>query len=175
MRTPIASTGAAGRPAWHALLAPLPAEAVPVRQPVAPPEVLARPEGAAVAGWRQLVLHLSAGAAGSRTLLVVLDATGVPLAASDGVYYREAPAGAAETPPCDAPARVHSESVGGSFAPDGAFRGTHWHSVALDDGRDGDLAWDSSRAVPSDAQVEALTALVAELVRRQPPPESGPP
>jgi hypothetical protein len=48
-----------GRHAWHALLAPLPPDAIPTRQPVAPPEILARPESASIAGWRQLVVHLS--------------------------------------------------------------------------------------------------------------------
>jgi len=38
------------RPPWHALLAPLPADAVPRRQPVASPGILATPAGAALAG-----------------------------------------------------------------------------------------------------------------------------
>jgi hypothetical protein len=36
------------RPPWHALLAPLPADAVPCRQPVASPEILSTPAGAAI-------------------------------------------------------------------------------------------------------------------------------
>src|SRR5688500_5756145 len=51
---------------WHALLAPIPADAVVSRKPVASPEILATPEGAAIAGWEQLTIELSAGAVGLR-------------------------------------------------------------------------------------------------------------
>ena len=99
------------RPAWHALLAPLPSDVMPTRGPVAPPEVLARPEGAAVAGWEQLVVHLSDPCRGLRTILVVLDADGVPVSASDGVFFR-----------IDGePAMVRHESIGGRFEADGTF------------------------------------------------------
>jgi hypothetical protein len=167
----MADSEAERRPAWHALLAPLPAEAVPVCQPVAPPEVLASAAGASLAGWAQLLLYLSAGAAGSRWVLVVLDDSGAPLSASDAVLYRVDPAGTAATPPCDASARIHQESVGGRFERDGSFRGTRWRSVALDVGGDEDLAWESSAAEPSGAEVAALRALVADVLSRRPPRE----
>jgi len=61
------------RPAWLAVLAPLPPDAIPQRQPVAPPEILATPEGASVAGWRQVIIHLSEPSVGLRTLLAVVD------------------------------------------------------------------------------------------------------
>ena len=64
-----------GKP-WQVLLAPLPDEAIVRRQPVGSPEVLATPEGAAIAGWKQLTVELSAGSAGLRHVLVVLDASG---------------------------------------------------------------------------------------------------
>ena len=75
---------------------------------------------------------------------------------SDAVLYRT-PAGI-----------VHQESVGGRFEADGSFRGTRWHSMAVE--REGDDApqWDSTRKVPSPGDVEALRGLVADLVRRQP-------
>ncbi len=155
------------RPPWHALLAPLPADAVPVRQPVAPPEVLATATGSAVAGWEQLVLYLSAGAFGSRIVLVVLDDAGAPLSASDAVLYRMDSAGT-RTPACEVVARIHQDSVGGRFEPDGSFRGTRWHSEAVDQPGAEHLAWDSSPTVPSDADVAALKALVTELLRRRP-------
>ena len=156
------------RPEWHALLAPLPADAVPLRQPVAPPEILATPTGSAVAGWEQLVLYLSAAAFGSRIVLVVLDDAGAPLSASDAVLYRMDPAGTGTTPACDAVARIHQDSVGGRFEPDGSFRGTRWHSEALDEPDAEHLAWDSTPTAPSDAEVAALKALVTELLRRRP-------
>ena len=74
---------------WHELLAPLPADALPRRQPIAAPEVLARPEAAAIADWQQLIVELSAGSAGLRILLVVLDGSGRPISASDAVLRTE--------------------------------------------------------------------------------------
>jgi hypothetical protein len=41
---------------WHALLAPLPNDVIVQRKPVAPPEVLSKPGGAAIAGWEQLTI-----------------------------------------------------------------------------------------------------------------------
>ena len=88
---------------WHALLAPIPPDVIPKRQPVASPEILAEPYGAAIAGWEQLTVELSAGSAGLRHVLVVLDATGQPISASDTVLYRSelpAPREAAESSSC---------------------------------------------------------------------------
>ena len=162
------NSDAPSRPAWHALLGLLPEDAVPLRQPVAPPEVLAGPTGSAVAGWEQLVLHLSAGAAGSRTVLVVLDASGTLLSASDSVLYSTGLSGAPQ-PPEDPPAMIHVESVGGRFEPDGSFWGTRWHSVAVERGGDEEPEWDSTRSEPSADDVAGLRSVVAELIPRQPP------
>jgi hypothetical protein len=156
------------RPAWHALLAPLPADAILARQPVAPPEVLARPEGAAVAGWEQLVVHLSAVPNGSRTVLVLVDGDGRPLSASDGVVYRtELPAGTAGDP---RPAvQFEMESVGGRLELDGRFLGTRWRTVTItrevEDEEEVERR-EATPSAPSDADVAALKALVAEIVRR---------
>jgi hypothetical protein len=128
----------------------------------------ARP-GSALAGWEQITLDLSAGAAGLRILLVVLDADGVVLSASDAVLVRTGPDGGPPSPGSDAPALIHQESVGGRFEPDGSFRGTRWHSTATDpgDGSDG-LQWESTPSDPSPSDVAGLRAMVAELLRRQP-------
>jgi hypothetical protein len=146
------------RPAWHALLAPLPPDAVPTRQPVAPPEILARPEGASIAGWRQLVVHLSDPCKGSRTVLVVVDASGVPISASDGVFF--------QIP--GEPPRIRDESIGGRFEPDGTFRGTHWLSVGEDPGDDRPANLHSTPTTPTADEVAALRALVDEMLQRQP-------
>jgi len=155
-------------PAWHALLGPLPADAVPKRNPVAPPEVLATPAGAAVAGWEQLVLHMSAGAAGSRTILAVLDAEGTLLSASDGVLYATArDDGPAPLDPA-APATFLQLTVGGRFEPDGSFHGTRWHSVAVQRADDNEPEWDSTPSSPSEEDATALRGVAEELIRRQP-------
>ena len=147
------------RPAWHALFAPLPPDAVPRRQPVAPPEILARPEGAAVAGWQQLVLHLSEVPTGSRTILVLLDADGRPISASDGVLYR--------IEQTDGMMRFEMESVGGRLEPDGRFLGTRWRNVSLQrENEDDATPLEATPSTPSDEDVAAIKALVAEVVRR---------
>jgi hypothetical protein len=160
------------RAAWQALLAPLPPDAAPKRQPVAPPEVLAGPHGWAVAGWEQLVLYLSAGPAGSRTVMAVLDGTGALLSGSDGVMFRTGIGGAPPPDDCEAPALIRMESVGGRFEPDGSFHGTRWLSVAVDDGREGDLDWESTPGAPTEADAAALQNLMTELIRRGVPASS---
>jgi hypothetical protein len=152
------------RAPWHRLLAPLPPDAQPRRQPVAPPEVLAGPTGWAVAGWEQVVLYLSAGPAGSRTIMAVLDGDGALLSGSDGVLFRRGVEGTPPPTDCEAPALIHQEMVGGRFESDGSFHGTHWHSVAVDDGREGDLDWESTPSAPTPADAEALQTLLRDLI-----------
>jgi hypothetical protein len=143
--------------AWHALLAPLPPGATVQRRPVASPEILATPEGAAIAGWDQLTVELSAGAAGLRHVLVVVDAGGQVLSASDTVLYcREVPGGGE--------VEIRQESVGGRFEPDGAFRGTRWTSVAMEAAGRETPALESSPSVPSAEDVARIRALVAAVV-----------
>lgn len=153
---------------WHALLAPLPPEAAPRRQPVGPPEVMATPAGAAIAGWEQLVLELSAGAAGLRVVMVVLDDTGRPISASDMVLYRSEAAGGTEAAGACASVEIYQESVGGRLEPDGTFRGTHWRTIGPEPGAGEDPKWESIPSEPSAAEVAGLKALIAELLRRQP-------
>ena len=156
------------RPVWHALLGPLPVDAVPRRQPVASAEVLAGPTGWAVAGWEQLVLHLSAGADGLRTILVVLDASGILLSASDVVLYRTGLRGGPPPGDGDAPAMILQMSLGGRFEDDGSFHGTRWHSVAVEREGDEEPEWESTPSEPSPDDVDGLRAVVAELMQRQP-------
>jgi hypothetical protein len=146
---------------WHALLAPLPSEAIPRRHSVGSPEILARPEGAAIAGWEQLTIDLSAGAAGLRVVMVVLDATGQPIAASDAVLYSvEVREGTVEH---------YHENIGGRLEPDGSFRGTRWRTLMVETADGEPQQLESIPSAPSPADVAALRVLVAELLRRRPP------
>jgi hypothetical protein len=143
------------------LLAPLPSDAVPRRQSVASPEVLARPEGASIAGWEQVTVELSAGAAGLRIVMVVLDATGQPIAASDGVLYRvEIAKGVVE---------YYHENVGGRLESDGTFRGARWRAVVVETGDREERRLETPPSAPSPADVSALKALVTEVLRRSSP------
>jgi hypothetical protein len=139
------------RPSWHALLGPLPADAVPQRKPVG-----SSPIGQSIVGWQQLSINLSDGG-GLRSVLVVLDADGTLLSASDAVLYRTGE---------ESPATILQLSVGGRFEPDGSFHGTRWHSVAIQRGEE-EPDWESTPSAPSEEDVEALRALVAEVIRRQ--------
>ena len=156
---------------WHALLAPLPEDVIVQRKPVAPPEVLSKPEGAAIAGWEQLTVELSAGIAGLRHVLVVLDATGQPISASDHVLYWSEVSKTdqnADTSSGSAPhAEFYQESIGGRFETDGTFRGTRWQTVG-EDYRDGsEPKMDSTPSEPSVADIAGIKALVAEIIKRQ--------
>jgi hypothetical protein len=152
---------------WHLLLGPLPAGAVPTRQPVASAEVLATPTGGVLAGWEQIALHLSAGPAGSRSSLVVLDGQGTLLSGSDNVLYRRGLDGGPPPTESGAPCLIRQESVGGRFEPDSSFHGTRWLSEAEDPGGDVDeLEWKMTKSEPTAHDVEGLRRLVAELLRR---------
>jgi hypothetical protein len=147
-------------PDWHSLLGPLPSNAVPQRQPVASAEVLASPAGSAIAGWEQLVLHLSAGSAGLRTILVVLDGAGALLSASDAVLYNTGSNQAAGA------GAMLQLSIGGRFEDDGSFHGTRWHSVAVERSGAGEPEWESTPSQPSQDDVDGLRRVVAELMQK---------
>lgn len=135
------------RPAWHALLAPLPEGSVPKRAPVA------------VAGWQQLSLELSAGDAGLRHVLLVLDGKGEPVAVSDWVMVRAD----------HERVRYVHENLGGRFER-GKFRGARWRLVSVEDpvSLETETA-ESMRSTPSAADVEAVKSLVTDLLRRARP------
>jgi ribosomal protein S18 acetylase RimI-like enzyme len=153
----------ASRPAWHALLGPLPPGTAPSRTPVGPPEVLRSPAGAAIAGWENLVLELSAGDAGLRVLQVLMDQTGQPISASDHVLYRS-------PHPSDpsAPAEMEHQSIGGRIESGGAFRGTCWHASGPEPPEGQEPRWHMISRPPTAAEIAALLGLVAELLKRSP-------
>jgi hypothetical protein len=152
---------------WHALLAPLPDEAVVSRKPVTPPELANDPSSAAITGWDQLTVELSAGPDGLRHLMVVLDANGQPISAGDHVLTIQA-----LTSESGGELRneyVH-DSVGGRLEPDGTFNGTRWHMVRIlspdEEVGEDDPPAEARSAKPTDEEVLALKALVAEILRR---------
>ena len=142
------------KPAWLALFAPLPEDAVPVRKSVLPPELADRPGAEAIAGWESLAVHLSDAGSGLRHVLVTLDETGRPISASDGLMrFEEGQA-------------VH-ENVGGRLEPDGSFKGTRWRSISVEvEGSDDAEIRDSTPSAPSEEDVRNIKALVAEMLRR---------
>jgi uncharacterized protein len=150
------------RPGWHALLGPLPDGATPRRQPVASPAVQATPEGVAIAGWEQLTVELTAGAAGLRHVMVVLDAGEQPISASDTVLYCREVRGSDEI-------AYHQETLGGRLEPDGTFRSTRWRSEAVGPVDRDELPWTSTPSQPTPQEIERLGALVIEVMRRRPP------
>jgi hypothetical protein len=150
------------QPSWHALLGPLPPDAIPQRRPVASRENLASAGASPIAGWEQVVLHLSAGTAGLRTVLVVLDGSGALLSASDSVLYHT---GAGPSATGSDPGAILQLSIGGRFEDDGSFHGTRWHSVAFERDRD-EPQWESTPSEPSAEDVEGLRSVVQELMGR---------
>ena len=144
------------KPDWHALFAPLPADAVVRRKPVLPPELAGKRESAAIAGWQSLTVELSAGAQGLRHVMVTLDATGTPVSAGDWVLY------------CSGqPVQYVHENLGGRIQPDGSFLGTRWRTVMVEvPGADEPETRETARSEPTPQDVAALMALVKELLKR---------
>ena len=148
--------------AWHALLAPLPDDAVPERELVASPELIASGQADAIAGWESIKLHLSA-LHGLRHILVTIDAEGELLSAGDTVLFQH------EERRADALVTVYdSESIGGRYWPDGSFTGTRWQT-RTEHHEEGHETYSSTPSSPSAEDIAALNRLVAELLRRAPP------
>jgi hypothetical protein len=122
--------------------------------------VLARPEGAAIAGWSSITLELSAPGRGLRHLLITLDETGRPISAADHVLFA--------APAEDSAGRcaIRQESIGGRLEADGTFRGTCWVTTGLEPEEGLEPDWDMRPRAPDDAEIAALKALVAELLGR---------
>ena len=110
----------------------------------------------AIKGWEQLSVELSAGAAGLRHVLVLLDAEGTPVSAGDWVMY------------CSGdPVQYLHENVGGRLEPDGGFLGTRWRTVAVDvPGKDEPETKEMASSEPTAGDVASLKALVQEVLRR---------
>lgn len=152
---------------WHALLAPLPAEAVVSRKPLTPPELADGASKSAIAGWDQLTVELSAGSDGLRHLLVVLDATGQPISAGDHVLtireVTDASSGALLN-------EYLHDSLGGRIEADGTFNGTRWRIVRLlapdeEVGEDNPPS-EARSSKPTDEEIAAIKSLVADILRR---------
>lgn len=149
---------------WHALLAPLPAGAVPRVSPVVSPGQGPALAMAPIVGWESLVLELSAGPTGLRILQVLLDAEGRTLSGSDHILVRSAAAGR------PGPMLMRQESIGGRLEPDGSFRGTFWLVTGPEPTDEEDPQWEAHPREPTNEEVAALTQLLAEVVRRRPKP-----
>src|SRR5689334_15003211 len=145
---------------WHALLGPLPAEGVVPRKPVIPPERGNDPSSAAIAGWQQLTVELSAGPDGLRHLLVVLDSKGAPISASDHVLTIRKISNESSG---DLLNEYVHDSLGGRLEPDGTFNGTRWRMVRVlapdEEVSEDDPPVEAKSAKPTDEEVLALKAL----------------
>jgi len=99
--------------------------------------------------------------------MVVLDATGRPISAGDHVLtIREVTAESTGTLVNE---YVH-DSLGGRIEDDGTFNGTRWHMVRIlapdEEVGDDDPPSEARSAKPTEAEVDAIRALVAEILRR---------
>jgi hypothetical protein len=114
------------------------------------------------------VLSLSAGDNGFRVVTILIDESGRPIGASDGVVYRQEIASPGHSNGERTMAWLH-ESLSGRLEAGSSFRGSRWISTSIL-GADG-TARDGQRNAfeVSDADVEGLRALVAEVLRRLPP------
>jgi hypothetical protein len=139
------------RPPWHALFAPLPDDAELQRKPIG--------DDPAIAGWESLSIHLSAGDHGLRHIMVVTDAAGRPLSAGDWLLVR--------TVDADGRATSIHDNVGGRIELDGRFHGTRWHTVSreLPDSDESEFL-ESTPSTPTDEDVAAIAALVADVLAR---------
>lgn len=152
-----------GRPAWHALFAPIPDGAVIERKPVASAQQMADGSAAAIAGWDSITVHLS-GETGLRHVMLTVDADGSVLAAGDTVLFdRIERRGDTEVTIYD------HENMGGRYERDGSFRGTYWQTRTEQVGDAVEPAVTQSTPLPPTAeQIAALNRLVAEILRRAP-------
>jgi hypothetical protein len=150
------------RPAWLALLAPLPDDAVVERKAVASAQQIADGTAGPIAGWQSISVNLSSPRAGSRNILITVDASGTLLSGGDHVLF--------VTPPADAasPAIYDHESVGGRFEVDGSFRGTRWRTRTeqMPDADDDGTTTLSEPSAPTEQEIAALRSLIAEVMRR---------
>ena len=123
---------------------------------------------AAIAGWDQLTVELSAGRDGLRHLMVDLDETGRPITAGDHVLtIREVPnesSGALLN-------EFGHDSLGGRIEADGTFNGTRWHIVRVlapdEEVREDDPPAEARSGKPTDEEVSAIMELVADILQRE--------
>lgn len=152
-------------PAWLALLAALPDDAIPERKPVASPELIASGQADAIAGWDSITVQLSALEFGLRHLQLTVNADGRLLSAGEHVLLmRKERRGDLIVTICD------QDSIGGRYADDGSFHGTRWktHTEQGDAQADDEPDITSTPSEPSHDDIRALNVLVAEILRRAP-------
>ena len=153
----------ATNPAWLALFAPLPDDAVVERKPVASPELVASGKADPIAGWESISVNLS-DVAGMRHVLITLDANDRLLSAGDMVLFQRT-----EQRGRNVMTIYDQENVGGRFEEDGSFRGTRWVTHTEQIGDDDEHAHTTSLPSPaSPADVASLRVLVAAVLRRAP-------
>ncbi len=158
----------ATNPAWLALFAPLPDDAVVERKPVASPELVANGKADAIAGWDSISVHLS-DVPGLRHVLITLDANDRLLSASDLVLFQRT-----EHRGRDMVTISDQETVGGRYEEDGSFRGTRWITHTEHIGDDEEHAHTTSLpSPPSPADVTSLRAIVDAVLRRAPARKQG--
>lgn len=152
-------------PKWLALLAPLPDDAVPERNPLASAELIASGKADAIAGWHSIIINLSAGVAGLRNVQLTVDAEGKLLSAGDNVLWHRT-----ENRDGLVVTIYDQESIGGRYADDGSFEGTRWvtHTEQDHDHVNEEPAIMSTPSKPSLEDIRALNRLVAEVLRRAP-------
>jgi len=150
-------------PAWLALFAALPADARPVRKPVAPPGSEGAAPDSPIAGWESLTLDLSAPLFGTRIVLVTLDATGAPISGSDHVMTRLVSEGSDDPL---RPSQIRQLSLGGRIEPDGTFRGTYWTVEGVEPEGEEDPNWTYASRPPTDEEVGLLLGLVKDVMAR---------
>ena len=118
---------------------------------------------APIAGWHQVTCEMSAGEAGLRHVMVVLDATGRPISAGDHVLTCRPVEGDSTL------TRFEHESIGGRLEEDGTFNGTHWLMVYVrpsdSDAEEGEPTESYSRR-PTAEETTALHALVASVLAK---------
>lgn len=151
----------ATKPAWLALFAPLPDDAVVERKPVASPELAASGKADAIEGWESITAYLS-DPAGVRHVLITVDGNGTLLAGNDMVMFqREEQRGR------DLVTIYDHENVGGRFEGDGSFRGTRWITHTEQIGDDDENAQATSLpSPPSEQDVASLRAIIDAVIRR---------
>lgn len=149
-------------PEWLALLSPLPDEATVQRKPVASAEQIETGTAGPIAGWHSLTVYLSEPAFGLRHVHLTLDADDNLLAGGDNVMFVR------ETTPDGLEATLtEHHSVGGRFAQDGSFRGTHWISVLeTQPGADEGVTRSAEQRPPTDDEIAALKRIVEDVLRR---------
>lgn len=156
-------------PSWLALLAPLPADVVPERKPVASAEQLENGTAGPIAGWQSVTVNLSTPE-GSRHILITIDASNTLLSAGDHVLFVREPA----LRDGITVAIYDHESVGGRYADDGSFHGTRWRmrtEQVVDSDDEGQTT--STPSAPSEDDIASLNRLVADVMRRARRPPSG--